>query len=112
MVALAPPDAVSVEGLTVQTGKYWLVMGTTGVTVQVRLTGLLRAPLEAVAATVILVEETSPGTTALGFKGSVVMVKSAAARAGKAPADSTRHRRRVRNFHGDSEGLDFNMSGL
>lgn len=112
MVALAPPDAVSDGGLTVQTGKNWLVIGTTGVTVQVRLTGPAIVPPWTEGATVMLVEETSPGTTASGFKGSAVMVKSVAAWAGNAPANSTRHSRGVQNFHLDSEDLDFNMSGL
>src|SRR5579862_7229993 len=112
MVALAPPAAESDDGLTVQTGKYGLVIGTTGVTVQVRLTGLPILPPCTAGATVMLVEETSPGTTASGFNGSVVMVKSVAARAGNAPANSTRHNKGVQNIHLDSEGLDFSMSGL
>ena len=76
MVAVAPPEAVSDDGLTVHTGKYGLVTGTTGVTVQVRLTGPVKLPPCTAGATVMLVEETSPGTTALGSKGNVVSAKS------------------------------------
>lgn len=117
IVALAPPEALSDAGLTVQTGKYGLVIGTTGVTVQLRVTGPLMVPPCTAGATVMLIEETSPGTTASGFKGSVVRVKSVAARAGNAPANSKRQSRgratcADQNFHGDLDGLDFNMSGL
>ena len=71
MVAVAPPDGFTDEGLTVQAGR--LTPAVSDVTAQLRVT-LPVNPFSGASARIDA--ESSPGSTATGLKGAAVMVKS------------------------------------
>src|SRR5579864_4100679 len=113
MVALAPPEALIVAGLTVHTGLS-TVPGTDGVTVQPNVIG----PANPVPVTIVIVAaDVPPGATASGDRfGFTVIVKSTADAFG-APtiAAASRHNaampaRPGHNFTLDSDHKDLNMS--
>jgi hypothetical protein len=87
MVADAMAGAVTVAGLTVQTGMSTIVV-VVDVIVQARST----VPVKLSTPTVMLVEDVPPGDTALGERGSAARVKVWAEATGKARSAAKRHR--------------------
>jgi hypothetical protein len=116
-VALAPPDALKVDGLTVHTG-FDTVPPTDGVTVQPNVIG----PTKPLPVTMVMfADEVPPGATASGERLLLtVIVKSVCAEAtgvASAAAASMQQKMRARsranrdqNFIFDSDHKDLNMS--
>ena len=87
IVAEAMAGAVTVAGLTVQTGMSTIVV-VVDVTVQAKST----VPVKLSTPTVMLVEDVPPGDTALGLRGSAARVKVWAEADGKARSAAKRHK--------------------
>jgi hypothetical protein len=116
-VALAPPDALNVDGLTVHTG-FDTVPPTDGVTVHPNVMG----PTKVLPATMVMfADEVPPGATASGERLELtVIVKSVCAEArgtASAAAANRQHTMRTRpdqnlnqDFTFDSNHWDLNMS--
>ena len=115
-VADAPPEAVSVAGLTTQVGKKLLVIATVGVTVHPSVTG----PTNPEPATIVrFAEDVPPGAVASGLmEPGAVKVKSGCAKAAGTNTSaahaqaSTNPARLLRSIHFEVNPSILNMSRL